>query len=743
MNCILKHINPQLKMKQQRLTHLKTFNIVTSIFVLLFILLCSTTSLSAQSTTEEAFSYIASPIRALMRAEEVKKNNEQISTLRASQSSVDKFNELKAKYMTPGDGPDQGFQDYTNYMLVPSVRYNTLAGQDTYYFFTGQIKVSGNVGSQYAEPKEVSHVGNVNKIIEGEIINTLYNNGQYEMGGSIQSNGFNMILRDAAYAIATEKYEETRKHPRATVSSQVAFLVKEIEAKGDRGASNEIILLSVAEPEYQYFFNGVADKVLLNPEGVYETRMYPDDYMPTITTQYSFYFTEGYTKPIYFAYQIDSEFGKNDRVDIVQNKNNRGMYIVNPFNNKPYRFSYISPQIFPGEDRGIQYQGNDQNFNIFTAFDDGRDQDAKNLNADGAEVTKMINLRSGEDTGMFFKDKGHIYKAGDIFSTTLYQGVSTIVRPEVNLKDGVFNYKLAHGEAFDLDASGLVWIDENNGDGVSDPKSNGGSVSIVRMNAAGTTEIAGTTKVIGTYTAPTASKVTGKLTYTGTNYRIPSSDLSYGKNIYKLTITNKVRRPGTSSNVETSSVEFLTIDVQQSVKVYFKNGTTDLQPAETHVGSVGDDLTITFPKVLGGIDYQSVVPATLASDITIGTTNNELSTAYSASISEITFKYGVAEVEVIVVFRQKDDIERKVYANINNNSNYASDILTEAEPGTSITTFLQQLVTSKGMKYNFDGYKTISIGDYEVEGETNPITTIPDRATKIIYKYTGERSPLK
>lgn len=687
------------------------------------------------SAGESVKEYIPSRLRALDR--DIRDRREAaLSKDAVPLTAKQKLDKLVAEYVAEG----YTLVTASASAIIPLVDYYDDQGlvTDKYRFYTGRIGTSTDENA----PSFFAHLGNVNKFIAGSYQKTTYGNG------STISRGYNLLPEEQALHLE-RNYNSTVASdgtmPLAG-SSYGRFLFKELEAVGNRGPSHEIIYLSMATATstiYQTTYN--------NLKGVLETRMYPDDYIPNIYTEYKFYFTDDHDGNAYFVCHVDNMFGPNDYVPIYRQANKRGMYMeaqMEPAtgDTETYRFSYTIPKLRGREPK--QYMGaylRDQTYKPFGGRRDG----------DGGEVaTNDILLPNGvgiprTDAAMFFKNKGKHYVSGDVFTTTLVQGVSAIILPELEFDGGYLDFDSPKGHDFDLEDVGLIWIDTNagdksvHGDETEDNISLGGIVKYIKMDGA---DEVGDWTTVGTYTRTKIEDPTmGDLDYLSeTSYIIPASELKPGRNVFKFTITNNVRQAG--EIVNTSNIYIVTINVPYVVDVIYKtlNGTVIAPPTDyqTHFeGELGDLLVVTFPKSYKAYDFRSVVPNVPV--VSLDENTNKIVTEFSDGLETIVLNYFSNEVEVTISFRRAGTNDGKIYQDITANLETVEDHVVSVEVGKNIEQVVQALVTSGDIKLNFKGYNEMKVSDYVVEGMPTKPTEVPNQATRIIYNYSGTRRSLK
>lgn len=350
-----------------------------------------------------------------------------------------------------------------------------------------------------------------------------------------------------------------------------------------------------------------------------------------------------------------------------------------------------------------------------------------------------------EDSGMFFKDKGKIYKEGDIATFTLIQGVSATVLPEIEFKNGFFDFEHEANTDFSFPVNELKWIDVNKGLGTDEsPLSTGGVVTYVKMNDAN--EVLPVITV-GEYSTDEGRITRGDLTYTGGGTSsIPANQLTVGRNVFKFTITNKIKRNGITTN--TSNVYIVTIDVKQTTEVVFKDihGNTLTPPAgytTSFTGKVGEPLVILYPSMIGTYLFQDTSPALVP--YTVVGNDIRTSSVFVADQNLITANYLNQNVDVTIIFRHQGDSNSKIYldADAIPYPTYVADFTEDVEPGTSIETWVQQMITAGKIRLNFTGYNPVNINEYKVEAMAIKPTTIPDQDITIVYEYTGVLSTLE
>lgn len=707
-------------------------SLITQVFICCLLLSSFGSSLIAQNKSD----YVLSRIRALDRAEEergAQKTNDTVPLMLANPKAImtpaEKLDDLVAYYTSPSQGfkliavPALGTNNAAAYPLA-NVKYYEQGGSevtDDYNYFTGDMdRYTGQTARNF------KHLGNVAKKIGNAYQMTIFRYGE-------TSAGYNLITD--SYATTIERGQSWSGTGFTT--DGIRYLTRFLPATGNRGDAYELILLSVPTP---YGMNNG-----LSPEGVFETRMYPDDFAPVIYTEHKFHFTEG-TKgsPVFFGYHVDSKFGQDDGVPVFHLTSRKGMYMeaIVPWpSGTKQRYSYSIPNLRGAQP--IQYAADDYKTYFYRAFVTSDLSTSKTRFAD----TKAANPLSlaGTDAGMFFKDKGKTYEAGDVATFTLIQGVSSSALPELEFTGGYFDFELPKGEAFNMTINGLKWLDDNAGVGTDeDPKSLGGEVYFVKMN--GAAEIASTKTFVGGYKRSGAT-IQGVLDYSngGTNL-IPADMLStVGRHVFKFTITNKIQR---GANIRpTTNVYIVTITVYNSVttNVVYKDqlGNAITPPAGytlTYSGRAGYPLQITYPQSFGNYTFVSTTPP--LEPYTIVNGNVRTTSVFDEAHPTIFANYKSEKVPVTIAFRRQGDFNTKIYSNVDNGTT-VDDVTIDVEPETDITTWVQKLITENKIKLEYAGYNTLEPGDYIVNSSNPKPITVPTQPLTIYYPFTGVRTSIK
>ena len=681
--------------------------------------------------------YVLSRIRALDRDQQEQKLASQtrdatpIAPLTAKEKYEQLIEQYKAEGFTVVRTPAEA--------IVPIVTYHDKENNETdkYRFYTGRI---GKSDTDTDSPHTFRHIGNVNKWINGQYQMTIYGNGN-----SASTSGYNILTEEQAQNLEDHVDDATRVKGvmKATElkDNQHSFLYRSLPSAGHRGPSHEIILLS-----YPPIMDNDSYNKQANLKGVHETRMYPDDYIPNIYTEYKFHFADDHDGNAYFVYHIDSKFGEEDRVPVYRQANKRGMYMeANKFGDtKIYRFNYTIPKLRGREPK--QYMGALYNVQTYKPF-----QGLKT--GDGGEIAKSDTLLANEkrntDAGMYFKNKGRHFVSGEVFTTTLVQGVSAIILPELEFEGGFLDFDVRPGQDFDMEAVDIVWIDTNAGDksdNLDEPDDNislGGTVKYIKMD--GLDEV-GDWVTVGTYSrSDRFSPTTGDIDYlTNTSHIIPASKLQVGRNVFKFTITNNVRQMG--EIVNTTNIYIVTIDVPYVSDVVYKTLTgANITPPvgyETHFeGKTDETYHVIFPKKYGAYEFVNTTPTLVYESL--NETDNRIEIAFEDQVEQIVLNYFANQVDVTISFRRKGTRDGRVYKDIATNLDYVEDYRVSVEPGKNIEDVILELIDSGVIKLNLDEYNPVAINDYEVIGMANKPIVVPNEAINIVYKYSGKRVPLQ
>lgn len=78
-----------------------------------------------------------------------------------------------------------------------------------------------------------------------------------------------------------------------------------------------------------------------------------------------------------------------------------------------------------------------------------------------------------------------------------------------------------------------------------------------------------------------------------------------------------------------------------------------------------------------------------------------------------------------------------LYKDIRVNSDHVEDHTMPVESGAKIADPLQSLLTGEVIRLDYDGYSTVTVGDYEVPGIVTKPTEVPDQAIKLVYRFSG------
>lgn len=333
----------------------------------------------------------------------------------------------------------------------------------------------------------------------------------------------------------------------------------------------------------------------------------------------------------------------------------------------------------------------------------------------------------GVDSGMGFKDNGKIYRKGDVSIYSIQQGVSVYTAPELLFNgNATYDFDGERETAFDLETEGLGWLDTNNG------------LGDVTISKGGTLYRIGGTKrtVVGTY-KKTLGDDTGSFTPAFANSLvIPSNEIDGSVNVFQYELVNDpigLRNEYTIRVFVNASVTAEYVD-QLGRRLEVTNNAW----RGPHVGRVGDDFTLTYPKAIGNRTHVSTQPTGLGTPVSSGV-NNTINTKFTDDLKKVTFVYQASDAVDLTIQFLRTDTDEPIFKDFKVDQALVNAITVKADRGDKIADVIQLLISTNQMKLNYPGYRNINAGDFEiVAGGSSSDTTIGTVPMTIVYKYQGK-----